>query len=86
MKTQFIQFRRDAAHLLLLQQDAVLGAQADGSIICAIDDCPEALPSDPSERLLQRLQGLFPTPGTARISFTDLPERDSGCCGGRCGG
>lgn len=83
MKTQFIQFRRDAAHLLLLQHDAMLGAQADGSVICAIEDCPEALPS---ERLLQRLQGLFPTPGTTRISFTDLPERDGGCCGGRCGG
>ncbi|SNT01562.1 MULTISPECIES: hypothetical protein [unclassified Azospirillum] len=83
MKTQFIQFRRDAAHLLLPQPDTVPGELPDGSIICAIDECPDGLPP---ERLLRRLQGLFPTPGTSRIRFADLPERDGGCCGGHCGG
>lgn len=82
MKTEIIHFRRDAAHSLLLS-DRGPGEQPDGSVICAIDDCPDALPP---EKLLNRLLGLFPAPGTTRVSFADLPVRDGGCCGGCCGG
>lgn len=82
MKTEIVHFRRDSAHSLL-PSDGVPGEQADGSVICAIDECPDTLVA---EKLLNRLQGLFPAPGMTRVSFADLPVRDRGCCGGRCGG
>lgn len=82
MKTQLVHFRRDVAHGLA-PPDSPLGSQADGSIICAIKDCPDALPP---ERLLDRLKGLFPSSSVSSVSFSDLPARDGGCCGGHCGG
>lgn len=82
MKTEIVHFRRDAVHSLL-SSNSTPGEQADGSVICAIDECPDALSP---EKLLNQLQGLFPAPGMIRVSFADLPVRDGGCCGGRCGG
>ncbi|MFV3127171.1 hypothetical protein [Niveispirillum sp. KHB5.9] len=78
MQTRIVQFRRDAAHHMA-PADAVLGPQQDGSIVCAIDDCPDAVPPE-------RLRELFPTPDVLRVAFADLPVRDGGCCGGSCGG
>lgn len=82
MQTRIVQFRRDAAHHMA-PADAVLGPQQDGSIVCAIDECPDAVAP---EGLLSRLRGLFPTPDVTRVAFADLPVRDGGCCGGSCGG
>lgn len=82
MRTELIHFRQDAP-ARRAAPGSVPGALADGSVICAVDNYPDALADGD---LLDRLRGLFPGAGMVRVDFADLPEpRNENCCGA-CGG
>jgi len=83
MRTELVHFRRGAP-ARTASTGLPAGVQADGTVICAIDNCPAGVSTDD---LLNRLRGLFPGEGTIRVDFADLPApRDGNCCGGACGG
>lgn len=83
MRTELILFQQGAAPSLAAA-GSIPGPQPDGTVVCAIDNCPERMVV---ARLLERLTGLFPAEGVTRVEFADLPApRTGACCGGACGG
>lgn len=83
MRTELVRFSKEMP-TRLAGPGAIPGALPDGSVVCAIDNCPDGVSVDD---LTARLRGLFPADGVIRVDFADLPAAKSGnCCGGACGG
>jgi hypothetical protein len=87
MKTELILFRLDAPALIAAPGSAP-GEGPDGTVVCAVENCPDDLPAD---AVLELVRGLYPTEGVTAVDYAQLAawksaKREGGCCGGSCGG
>lgn len=82
MRTELIHFERGAPAREAAPASRP-GLMDDGSVVCAIDNCPDDVPT---QAIVARVSGLFPGEGVIRVDFADLPKPRTGSCCGSCGG